>query len=372
MLVITILVALRASIAMSNAVKSIEGSVTDLSKGNFVKSEKYLDRSDEIGNALNSTNLLIDKLTSVVKDIHNASETVSIQSKELTGTSNQINDTTDSVSVAIQQVAKGAVEQANAIQDATNNMANLSEAIQNVATNAEQLAKAASDMDIASQSSAESLNQLSNNMAVMENSVDSITKTMNITNEAVQNVNEKIDGITSIAAQTNLLALNASIEAARAGDAGKGFAVVAEEIGKLATQSATTAEEIRNEMNNLLKHSNNAIEKTGEIANIGRNVSSVLQDTVNKINDLIENVASTVDGVNNISALTEECDASKIIIIDAMSSLSAISEENAASTEETSASMQELNATVNLLAKSANDLQGVAERLDENLKFFNI
>ncbi len=125
-------------------------------------------------------------------------------------------------------------------------------------------------------------------------------------------------------------------------------------------------------MENLLRESRAAIEKTEEVSAIGNNVNNVLQNTVDRINDLIGGVNTTVDGVTTISGLSQESAASKTIIVDAMDSLSAISEENAASTEETSASMQELNATVNVLAGSADSLNEIAKRLDEDLKFFKI
>lgn len=63
--------------------------------------------------------------------------------------------------------------------------------------------------------------------------------------KAVEKIGELTSNIINITDQTNLLALNASIEAARAGEAGRGFAVVADEIRKLATDSASAAEQIQ-------------------------------------------------------------------------------------------------------------------------------
>lgn len=372
LIVATVLVSIYVATRMSGAVLSIQEGIMHLASGEFVKADKHLDRSDEIGQALNSTNNLVDKITGVVGNISQASETVGKQAKDLASTSNQISETTDGVSTAIQQIAKGATEQADNIQSAMENLNALSSAIQEVSDKSKELADTASNMDEASQASVGAMRDLSKNMSEMEESVNHITKTMNDTNDAVKKVNKRVEGIIGIADQTKLLALNASIEAARAGEAGKGFTVVAQEIGKLAEQSANTADEIKSEMDNLLKQASEATEKTQDVSKIRQSVSNVLNETMGKIEDLIENVGSTVNGVNTISEITQKCEASRTVIVDAMGSLSAISEENAASSEETSASMEELNATVNMLASAANDLNDVSVRLDNELKFFKV
>lgn len=372
LLLITVFVTLYSSKKMSGAVKQIEESVTNLAEGRFIESTHYLDRTDEIGKALRSTNSLVTKLTLVVKNISDVSTRVGQMSYELADTSDNLNTNTEGVSEAIMQIAQGATEQADTIQTSGYNVAQLDEAIQNVSNNAEQLAENAKQMDQASKLSADALKKLAKKMTDMETSVNSVTSSMNATNDAVQSVNAKVNGITSIASQTNLLALNASIEAARAGESGKGFAVVAEEIGNLAKDSAEIAKQIQEDMSKLLKQSTEAKAETDEITSISKVVADELSETINRINGLIENISTTVKGVSRISSLCDECSSAKNVIVDAMSSLSAISEENAASTEETSASMAELGHSIGVLASSANELKAVSKQLENELKFFKI
>lgn len=371
-LLIAIGIALLVAIKMSNAIRTIAESVKKLASGEFEKANQYLNRFDEIGDTLRSTNNLIDIFKEFAVDTKQASEFIGKQSADLARTSSDINEITEGVSQAVLQIAEGANEQSKVTEEVTSNISTLSDAIQTVANNSEQLATAANEMNDAGQTSSAAIRNLSKEMTAMQKSVETIIETMSATNQAVLVVNERTDNISNIAAQTNLLALNASIEAARAGDAGRGFTVVAEEIGKLAVESSDTAKEIKEEMKNLLKQSKDAKEKTDDISLICKEVSDVLKDTEKKITYLIEHVKLTADGVTKISALTEECEKAKAIIVDAISSLSAISEENAASTEETSASMQETASAVNLLAESSNKLKEVAGKLEKDLGFFKI
>ena len=355
---------------VTDPIKIISEDIKSLSEGNLNIGSAAKSNIRETNTLIDSMKNLSASLKEIVTNIKGASNTVTSQASELSMTTKQISDASDTVSNAVRDIANGATDQANTIQNASTNLASLSDAIKTVADNAEQLTAMAADMDNAATTSATALQNLHENMQEISKAIAQIADIMQETNYAVDRVNEKVEGINSIASQTNLLSLNASIEAARAGEAGRGFSVVAEEIGKLATDSATMSAEIKEEMNNLLGHSKSATAKTTEMSKLGTEVMTIVDDTTNMVNNLINNVSATVDGVNNISALTEECNASKDIIVDAMTSLSAISEENAASTEETGATMQELNATVNGIATSAGFLNSIAEQLKNDLGFF--
>ncbi len=125
-------------------------------------------------------------------------------------------------------------------------------------------------------------------------------------------------------------------------------------------------------MENLLRQAQSAIRKTDEVSSIRIEVNEVLGNTVDKINELIKDVDDTVGGIRTISQLTGDCDTSRGQIVDAMTTLSSVSEENAASTEQTSASMEELDGTIGTLTESARNLNEVAERMNSELEFFKI
>jgi len=371
---ILLMIAASASIIMAKSftdpIIDINGSLSDLSNGHFTRINRFKTRKDEFGLMVKNTNNVIEKLDDIVGKIKESANTVALSSEELSDTANQISQTAEDVSNAVQEIASGATQQADEIQNASENVGRIGEAVGDVQSSTDSLSSLAGKMKDASEVSSNSLASLQSSSAEMTEKIDEISNTIQATQSAVNNISEKVEGITSIATQTNLLSLNASIEAARAGEAGKGFAVVAEEIGKLAEDSKAMADEIRKEMDILLEQSKAAVIAAEDVKQGNNDQQIALGETLDAVNGMLEDISSTVGGVQQISEGANTCESSKNAVVDTMSALSAISEENAASSEETGASMQELSATVTTLASSAGNLRTVAEQLNQEMEFF--
>ncbi len=351
-------------------IQAVRTSLTALSDGTFEKVEGFDKRKDEFGAISRAMNSVIRTLDDIVSNIKKSAEDVGTSSEELSDMANQISQTAEDVSNAVQEIATGATQQADEIQSASENVGRIGDAVADVQSSTDNLSDIAQKMKEASEISSNSLASLQESSSEMTAKIDDISRTIQATEAAVNNINEKVEGITSIATQTNLLSLNASIEAARAGEAGKGFAVVAEEIGKLAEDSKTMADDIKKEMESLLEQSKAAVTAAADVKQGNNDQQIALGETLDAVNGMLADIGSTVGGVQQISRGAETCDTSKNSVVDTMSALSAISEENAASSEETGASMQELSATVTTLAGSANNLKEIAEKLNEDMKFF--
>ncbi|WP_026488458.1 methyl-accepting chemotaxis protein [Butyrivibrio sp. XBB1001] len=356
--------------SFTEPLNEVNTALSHLAEGRFVNIEKFHNRKDEFGDMVNNTNSVLSVLDDIVRNIKESAVAVHKSSEDLAETADQISQTADDVSTAVQEIASGATQQADEIQSVTESVGEIDVATGNVQTSTDDLSGLAGRMQSVSTDSAQSLSDLQESSQSMSEKIAQITEKIGATSKAVESINEKVEGITSIATQTNLLSLNASIEAARAGEAGKGFAVVAGEIGTLAENSRLMADEIRKEMDELLTSSQAAVEMAAEVQKGNEEQAQVLGATVDSVNAMIGDIASTVTGVKSIETDAGTCVNAKNVVADAMSSLSAISEENAASSEETGASMQELSATVTTLASSANTLKEIADKLSSDMEFF--
>ena len=367
-----IVIAVFVGKSIDNPITVIDEALELLADGRFKDIDKYTGRKDEFGTMIRNTNSVIDSLDSILEGIRKSADDVDSHAIEVEEQAEKIFGNAEGATNAIGEIATGATQQAEEIQNATENVGNISDAVQNVLSSVEALEETAKSMHANSKSSAEQLSKLSEASDDMSESVNQISQSIGATSDAVERINERVTSITEIASQTNLLSLNASIEAARAGEAGRGFAVVAEEIGKLAIDSAKAAEEISAEMNVLLSESQDAVKKSEAVMRATADQKAVLNSTVDDINSLINDIQTTVDGVESIARDARTCDEAKAVVVDAMSGLSAISEENAAASQETANSMHELNDNLQILEKSAEAMKEIADDMEKQLAFFKL
>ena len=365
-----IVVAYIFSGSITKPLTAVEESLGALSNGEFKKAGGYDKRSDELGSIINNTNNVVDKLDDIVGSIVKSANNVDNASNGLASMSDQISGNAISVSDAVQDIASGASRQAEELQTASHNMSKIESAIANVQSSTAELETITSRMQDESKESAERLSELRQTSETMNSAINGIAEKIGATSDAVERINGMVEAITTIASQTNLLSLNASIEAARAGEAGRGFAVVAEEIGKLALDSNQSAESIRKEMESLLSESQEAVGMADRVQKNNTAQQEVIEATFDSVSKMIEDIEETSAGVTTITENARACVTAKDDIADIISSLSGISEQNAASTEETGASTQELSATVETLSESAGSLKEVSAALLSEMSFF--
>ena len=367
LLIITLITTTIVSKSLAGAIKHTEEALVGLSHGkvNFKLEDRFLTRKDEVGEMARAFEALQKKLIHIISNIKKSSEVLLGSGEELNHMAQQSNLAAGEISRAVEDISKGAVSQAEDVEEATVYVGEIVDGV-------ETLDETSNEMKNAGDESTNIIEQLTVSNDKTTKAIEHIGNQIKATNDSVQEIGEATKIITAIAEQTSLLALNASIEAARAGEAGKGFAVVADEIGKLADQSNTSAEQIRQTIDNLLEESEKSVEVMESVNVLVAEQQEKLNQTREKFVKVSKGITTSKDDMAAIKSHTESYFAARKKVADLIQSLSAISEENAASTQQTTASMEELNATMNLLAEASKNLTDLSRQLEEEIGFFQI
>ncbi|SFN77350.1 methyl-accepting chemotaxis sensory transducer with Cache sensor [Pseudobutyrivibrio sp. JW11] len=326
----------------------ITKNITDMSAGDFTIEVKQ-ESDDEIG-------LMGSKVSEFVESMRTMLSTINEESEKL----KEQSDNSDRVSKDMFEASRS---QADAMQNLNSTVDQLAVAVNEIAENATTLAMVVSDTRENSNQANESMKetveiskkgrddmeQLSVAMQGIKNSNDELVNKINDVGKASEEITKIVGLIAEIADETNLLSLNASIEAARAGEAGKGFAVVASEIGKLAQNSAASADNISRLINDVQKAINSVVEQAEASAeNIDAN-SQLIDTAVDTFDQIYQNIEKSNELLDLMIQDVEKVD-------DVAGNVAAISEEQAASADEILETSHHMVEQANSITASSQDV----------------
>ena len=229
-----------------NADMQLRAILSKLNKEEGDLTERITAKSnDEIGQLIKGVNGLLDMLQSTMGILKTETLNMNHSVHQITNGIVESNENATGVSAVLEELSAS-------MEEVTSTLANVNAGVQDALNISKEMnveAKEGADFITDVKKKAQGIKD--DTVHSKNSTVDMIRDIRSLLEVAIQNsknvnkINELTNEILSISSQTNLLALNASIEAARAGEAGRGFAVVADEIGKLATNSSTTANNIQ-------------------------------------------------------------------------------------------------------------------------------
>ncbi len=367
------------SVIVSNNITRNLGKVTmilgDVANMNCIKDYNLLKlakRKDETGQIANSLIKVIDALTDTVVGIKQVSRNIEAAAGVLDGKARDTSTSIDQVEAAMGEIAAGVTNQAKDTEEVAENVNTIVTEIEFTGEQVEILNTNATDMDDAGRIAMDTLQELVVSNEETMKAINDIYEQAKITNASVSKIREATALIASVADQTSLLSLNASIEAARAGEAGRGFEVVASEIQNLSKQTSESAEHISGIVENLIENSEREMKIMGQVIEYMRVQNESVERTDKVVKEVSTGIVKSVGGIKDIEKRTVLMNDASAKVIDVISNLSAIAEENAASTQETSASITSIATYMDEIARQCEELKAISEELDERVRVFKI
>ena len=359
------------SMGMSNVINKIVEKLGHVSNGDLTV-KLNVKNKNEFGELADSVTNTVTNMRGLVEKVNEISSMVGSSTERMLTVSEEVVNSTMNITTAVNEIDIGITQQAEDAQNCFEQMDGLSKKMELVNSNIENIQGiAGGTMNM--------INQGIETMVELEKSSDYTTEISKQVMEDVKMLEAKsmsieqfVGVINDIASQTSLLSLNASIEAARAGEAGRGFAVVAEEIRKLADGSMSAAGEIQRVVEDIKTQTAGTVASTVKSVKVIASQADIVIRTKEAFDNMNASVNALLEKLREVSVNVTDMDGSREMTLNSIESISAVSQETAASSNVVNDTVANQKQSALILESAAKDLEEKTKELNEALAFFKL
>ena len=162
LLIITLITTTIVSKSLAGAIKHTEEALVGLSHGkvNFKLEDRFLTRKDEVGEMARAFEALQKKLIHIISNIKKSSEVLLGSGEELNHMAQQSNLAAGEISRAVEDISKGAVSQAEDVEEATVYVGDMGKVVGEIVDGVETLDETSNEMKNAGDESTNIIEQL--------------------------------------------------------------------------------------------------------------------------------------------------------------------------------------------------------------------
>ena len=352
--------------------KSINLSIKELakvSKGDLTV-EFRTNRRDEFALLYGSCNDMLANIRGLIMEVESVYDALSVSLNKVNTSSTTFSETTKDIQTSVHEIETGVGEQTESATDCLNEMDSLFTKINVVNDNTNEIGSIAASTQVAINSGLTSMDNLNAKTKSTTDITDSVIQTIKELSVHSKNIGQIVNSINDIAEETNLLSLNASIEAARAGAAGKGFSVVATQIRKLADQCLASAGKISNIVTEITEATTEAVNTAQTAEEIVDEQVEAVAATAHSFQTLKQHIEKLSEYLESIQSSSKDMEASGSSTLNSMENISAILEETLASVTSVANVTDKQSEALTSLDDASSQLMIRAERLGDAISKF--